>query len=115
MLSLMRRHLSYANVVATLALAFAMGGTAVAANHYLITSTKQIAPRVLNRLKGRAGPTGATGAAGPGVRAVRQEQPAPRARRERREARAPPSRRSSTASAQARRSRPAALKQRASR
>ena len=65
MLSLMRRHLSYANVVATLALAFAMGGTAVAANHYLITSTKQIAPRVLNRLKGRAGPTGATGAAGP--------------------------------------------------
>jgi hypothetical protein len=31
----MRRHLSYANVVATLALVFAMTGGAFAASHYL--------------------------------------------------------------------------------
>jgi hypothetical protein len=71
-----RRRFSYANVVATTALVFAMGGTAIAAQHYLITSTKQIKPSVLRTLKGKtgaighagpagvAGPTGATGAAG---------------------------------------------------
>ena len=37
-----RKHLSYANVVATFALVFAMGGSAIATKHYLITSTKQI-------------------------------------------------------------------------
>jgi hypothetical protein len=59
------RHISYANVVATLALVFAMGGgAAYAASHYLITSTKQIKPSVLASLKGRAGPSGASGAAG---------------------------------------------------
>jgi hypothetical protein len=50
--------------IALLALFFAMGGTAIAARHYLITSTKQIKPSVLKSLKGRAGPRGATGAAG---------------------------------------------------
>ncbi len=60
----MRRHLSYANVVATLALVFAMSGGALAANHYLINSTKQISPKVLKKLKGSAGRAGANGANG---------------------------------------------------
>ena len=64
----MRRRLTYANVVATLALVFAMSGGALAANHYLINSTKQINPKVLKKLTGtpgRAGGTGASGVAGP--------------------------------------------------
>jgi Collagen triple helix repeat (20 copies) len=61
----MRRHLNYANVTATLALVFAMSGGALAANHYLINSTKQISPKVLTKLKGNAGPGGPTGPAGP--------------------------------------------------
>jgi hypothetical protein len=63
----MRRHLTYANVVATLALVFAMAGGAVAANHYLINSTSQINPKVIKKLKahnGKAGATGKTGATG---------------------------------------------------
>jgi hypothetical protein len=59
-----RRHLSYANVVATLALLFAMGGGALAAGHYLITSTHQISPKVLHKLRGNAGSAGKTGASG---------------------------------------------------
>jgi hypothetical protein len=59
-----RKRLSYANVVATLALVFAMSGGALAANHYLINSTKQINPKVLKKLKGRAGVNGAPGAPG---------------------------------------------------
>jgi hypothetical protein len=59
-----RRHVSYANVVATMALVFAMGGSAIAARHYLITNTTQIKPSVLKSLKGRAGPKGATGLQG---------------------------------------------------
>ena len=65
----MRKRLSYANVTATLALVFAMSGGALAANHYLITSTKQINPSVLKKLTGKAGApgsAGATGATGPG-------------------------------------------------
>jgi hypothetical protein len=46
----LRRHLSYANVTATLALVFAMSGGALAAKHYLLTSTKQISPKVLKQL-----------------------------------------------------------------
>jgi Collagen triple helix repeat (20 copies) len=64
----MRRHLNYANVTATIALVFAMSGGALAANHYLINSTKQINPKVLKKLKGatgKAGAAGAIGAAGP--------------------------------------------------
>ena len=61
----MRKRLSYANVTATLALVFAMSGGAMAANHYLITSTKQINPKVLKKLTGKAGKTGANGATGP--------------------------------------------------
>jgi hypothetical protein len=61
------RRVSYANVAATLALFFALGGTAIAAHHYLLSSTKQIRPSVLRRLRGasgRAGPTGAAGSTG---------------------------------------------------
>ncbi|HEY0515732.1 MAG TPA: hypothetical protein VGD00_01310, partial [Solirubrobacteraceae bacterium] len=65
MLHRLRSRLSYANVVATLALVFAMGGSAVAASHYLITSTKQISPKVLTSLKGAKGRAGAAGPAGP--------------------------------------------------
>jgi hypothetical protein len=54
----LRRHLSYANVAATLALLFAMTGSAIAAKHYLINSTKQINPKVLKKLKGQRGRTG---------------------------------------------------------
>jgi hypothetical protein len=60
--------LTYANIAMTLTLVFAMGGGAYAANKYLITSTKQISPKVLKALKGKAGPTGpqgSQGAAGP--------------------------------------------------
>jgi hypothetical protein len=60
-----RRHLSYANVVATVALVFAMSGGALAASHYLINSTRQINPKVLKKLKGRAGARGPIGPQGP--------------------------------------------------
>jgi len=55
MTSSLRRHLSYANVVATMALVFAMSGTALAGKHYLINSTSQIKPSVLKTLKASTG------------------------------------------------------------
>jgi hypothetical protein len=60
----MRRHITYANVAATLALVFAMSGGAMAANHYLISSTKQISPKVMHTLKGTTGPAGIQGPTG---------------------------------------------------
>jgi hypothetical protein len=75
MLSAIRKRFTYANVAMTLALVFAMTGGAYAASKYLITSTKQISPKVLKSLKGAngkngaagvAGTAGATGPAGPG-------------------------------------------------
>jgi hypothetical protein len=65
MFSRIRRRLTYANVAMTLALVFAMSGGAFAAGKYLITSTKQISPKVLASLKGAKGASGASGAAGP--------------------------------------------------
>jgi hypothetical protein len=56
------RRLSYANVTATLALAFSLTGGALAASHYVINSTRQINPRVVKQLRGD---TGASGAIGP--------------------------------------------------
>jgi hypothetical protein len=64
-LSKIRPRLTYANVAATLALVFSMSGGALAATHYLISSKKQISPKVLKELKGNAGAKGATGPAGP--------------------------------------------------
>jgi hypothetical protein len=63
-MGLVRRHLTYANVAATLALLFAMSGGAFAATHYLINSTKQINPKVLKALKGTEGGSGSNGANG---------------------------------------------------
>ena len=59
-----RRRLSYANITATLALLFSMSGGALAASHYLITSTKQISPKVRSQLKGDKGPAGSAGPPG---------------------------------------------------
>jgi hypothetical protein len=59
-----RMHLNPATAIATLALVFAMTGGAYAASKYLITSTKQISPKVLKSLKGKAGAKGANGANG---------------------------------------------------
>src|SRR5260370_28497391 len=56
--------MTYANVAATLALVFAMGGSAVAASHYLITSKKQISPKVVKELSGKQGAAGSAGAPG---------------------------------------------------
>ena len=60
----LRRHLSYANVVATFALVFAMSGGALAANQYLINKTSQINPKVLKKLKGTSGTRGSPGTQG---------------------------------------------------
>jgi hypothetical protein len=63
------------NLVAWLALFVAMGGTSIAASHYLINSTRQINPKVLRKLKGN---TGATGAGGPqGLRGLTGAQGTP--------------------------------------
>ncbi len=53
-----------ATVIASLALVFAMTGGAYAASKYLITSTKQISPKVVKALKGANGKNGANGANG---------------------------------------------------
>jgi hypothetical protein len=58
------RRPSFATGIALIALFFALGGTAIAARHYLITSTSQIKPSVLQRLHGNAGAEGARGPAG---------------------------------------------------
>jgi hypothetical protein len=60
-----RIHVSPAPVIASLALVFAMSGGAYAASRYAITSTKQISPKVLKALQGKAGAIGAQGSAGP--------------------------------------------------
>lgn len=64
MFSTVRKRLTYANVVLTLALVFALTGGAFAASKYVITSTKQISPKVLKTLKGAGGAAGAAGPAG---------------------------------------------------
>jgi hypothetical protein len=61
----LRRHITYANVAATLALVLSMTGGAFAASHYLLESTRQINPKVLRKLRGRTGPRGPIGPEGP--------------------------------------------------
>jgi hypothetical protein len=65
MFQAIRKRLTYANLAMTLALVFAMTGGAYAARHYLITSTKQISPKVLKQLQGRRGQAGPEGKQGP--------------------------------------------------
>jgi hypothetical protein len=65
MFSAIRKRITPSTVIATLALVFAMTGGAYAAKHYLITSTKQISPKVLKALKGANGANGTAGLAGP--------------------------------------------------
>jgi hypothetical protein len=55
---------SPAVLIAGLALLLALGGSAVAARRYLITSTGQIKPSVLHKLHGARGPAGPAGAPG---------------------------------------------------
>jgi len=71
-MSRLRRHLSFANVVSLMALIFSMSGGALAAHflrhttpHYTITSTSQISPKVLKKLKGETGEIGPIGPQGP--------------------------------------------------
>jgi hypothetical protein len=59
------RRPSPAAVLAGLALFVALGGTAVAAHRFLITSTRQIKPSVLRALRGAPGRDGPRGPAGP--------------------------------------------------
>jgi hypothetical protein len=58
------RRPSASMMVAIVALVFAMTGTGIAASHYMITSTSQIKPSVLKKLKGHAGPVGKQGLSG---------------------------------------------------
>jgi Collagen triple helix repeat (20 copies) len=64
MLSKIRRRMTFTNVAMTLVLVFAMSGGAYAAKHYVITSTKQISPKVLKALQGKSGANGANGVNG---------------------------------------------------
>jgi hypothetical protein len=54
------------NAIALTALVFAMTGTGMAASHYMISSTRQISPKVLKQLRGRTGARGLPGPAGAG-------------------------------------------------
>lgn len=74
----MRRRPTPASIIAAVALFVALGGTAVAAGRYIITSTSQIKPSVLKELRGHdgaTGPTGATGQAGAAGQAGAQGVP----------------------------------------
>jgi Collagen triple helix repeat (20 copies) len=58
------RRPSPALVLAFVALLIAMTGTAFGARQYLVTSTKQISPRVIKKLRGMQGKRGARGVSG---------------------------------------------------
>ena len=60
----MRKHLTPAMIISLIALFFALTGGAFAAQHYVIISTKQIKPSVVDELQGNTGPRGKQGATG---------------------------------------------------
>jgi hypothetical protein len=60
------RHPSLALIIASIAIVLALTGSAVAAGHFILTSTKQISPHVLRSLKGKRGPRGYRGSSGKG-------------------------------------------------
>lgn len=60
----MKRRISPATVIASLALFFSLTGAGIAATGYRITSIWQIAPKVRHELRGARGPEGAVGPAG---------------------------------------------------
>ena len=60
------RRPSPATIIASIALFFSLAGTGLAASKYLITSTKQIKPSVLQSLRGKDGPRGLQGLTGAG-------------------------------------------------
>jgi hypothetical protein len=64
MISMFRRNLNPATVIAVVALVFALTGGAYAAGKYVITSKSQIKPSVLKALTGANGANGANGSPG---------------------------------------------------
>jgi hypothetical protein len=60
----MKHRPSAALVVSVVALVFAMTGTGLAASRYLVTSTNQIKPSVLEKLRGNRGAKGVAGTPG---------------------------------------------------
>jgi hypothetical protein len=60
-----QEHVRFANVMAVIAVVFAMAGGAYAAGIVKITSLRQISPKVVKQLKGARGPAGTPGLAGP--------------------------------------------------
>jgi len=66
MFSALRSRLTYANIVATLALVLSMSGGALAAQRYLVSSTNQLGHGVIATMKHRNGKQGKKGRKGPG-------------------------------------------------
>jgi hypothetical protein len=76
-----QRRLSYAHATVALAVFFSLSSGALAARHFLITSTKQIKPSVLAAIRGHAGRAGGAGVPGspgaPGAKGPAGEAGAP--------------------------------------